>query len=241
MYKNCKCILLPAKEKSNIFLKSSGYLEYNIYHPLHGIKSMGWKYQHLYIISPEEEIKEGEWCIDKGNLGLQKCIEVTENGIRVTNSNSYYSSNSFNKVIASTDKLLISHNYSDVNRLEDIEDYIPSIPQQFIEEYIESYNQGNKIEDVMVEYEEHCCNINVNGGLQSPDCCHKSIFSLKINSDNTISIKKTKDSYTREEVIELCRKAVEKGISLKKLYTDDYLKYAKDFSYEFDKWIDKNL
>lgn len=55
--KKCKVIILPTQQQSSIFLKGSGLLEYNVHPPLHGVKELGWTYQHLYITS-DEQIKE---------------------------------------------------------------------------------------------------------------------------------------------------------------------------------------
>ena len=59
-YINAKVVTLATDNESLVFLKGSGLLEYNLYPPLHGIRNLGWKYQHLYITS-NEEIKEGDW------------------------------------------------------------------------------------------------------------------------------------------------------------------------------------
>ena len=78
---------------------------------------------------------------------------------------------------------------------------LPQPSQQFIQKYIEEYNRGNIITDVLVEYElisneEYFLNtINPDENVPYFD------EDLKINPKyNTISIKKVKDSYTKEEV-----------------------------------------
>ena len=50
---------------------------------------------------------------------------------------------------------------------------------------------------------------------------------LKLNTDNTVNIKSIKDSWSREEVIELCKKAIIAG------------SYSSTF--EFDKWIENEI
>ena len=106
---------------------------------------------------------------------------------------------------------------------------LPQPSQQFIQKYIEEYNKGNIITDVLVEYE-----IKSNAGLGHNEWVYlqhiegkryvpikieannQDIYqlgkedtfedyelecNLKVNlTDNTITIKKAKDSYTREEV-----------------------------------------
>ena len=58
----------------------------------------------------------------------------------------------------------------------------------------------------------------------------KKQSELKLNSNNCISIQSTKDSYTREEVIQLLKKYDEEFVTTKKLS-----------SLCFDKWIEENL
>lgn len=174
MYKKCKVVILPTEKKSGTIKIE------NLLFTDKGLNFEKQIYQHFYIISLEEEIKEGDWYIrmDNSYQGrinpklLQKSFE------KAKDSDIYFE----RKVIASTDLSL----------------NLPQPSQSFIEEYIT--NKGNLITDVMVEYEESCCDIKVNGGLYSPDCCHKHILCLKINSDNIITIKRVKDSWSREEV-----------------------------------------
>jgi hypothetical protein len=83
--------------------------------------------QHLYIIS-DEEIKVGDWCIDKNN-----CIYKQETDkIFQTFTNS-------NKIITTTDKSL----------------ELPEPSPEFIDKFIREYNKGNVIEEVMVEYDAY--------------------------------------------------------------------------------------
>jgi hypothetical protein len=79
--------------------------------------------------------------------------------------------------------------------------YISKPSQQFILEYIESYNKGEIITDILVEYESYTKgNLYGNPMLIKPVVLNK----LKVNSkDNTITIKGIKDSWSREEVFVL--------------------------------------
>ena len=146
--------------------------------------------QHLYIIS-DDEIKEGDWFI---NL-LDNSIHQATNWIYVSTCK---------KIIATTDTSLkitctnCPNNFSEC--LKCTNDKLPQPSQQFIERFIESYNAGQVIDDVLVEYElsyeaskiiEHHIN---------------KIPKLKVDKNNTITIKKLKDSWNREEVIALLNK-----------------------------------
>ena len=139
----------------------------------------------------------------------------------INHKNKYYlkTKNGYKEILSSTDTSLAL--------------FRPS--QQFIEEFIEEYNQENIITDVLVEYEnkfdgkEYVDELDAYGYDKV-----KSI--LKINrKDNNITIKIAKDSWSREEVIEFANKVKEycengwKSDSLHRVF------------FEWDKWIEENL
>ena len=101
----------------------------------------------------------------------------------------------YREVLATTDETLyLTFN----NGKTDLKFVLPQPSQQFIEKYIEEYNKGNIITDVLVEYES-----DFNSCFCTKDICNGNNCpkKLKINpKDNTITIKKIKDSYSREEV-----------------------------------------
>ena len=176
--------------------------------------------QHLYIIS-DDEIKEGDWYLTPKNT-LCKCIKKDNKYVYSLEGGS---STDCKKIIASTDTSLtwIEHDDS-VPYPKGTQYRLPQPSLQFIEKYIEEYNKGNMITDVLVEYE-----IKSNAGLGHNEWVYlqhiegkryipvkieanihqdtyelgkEDIFedfevetNLKINQkDNTITIKKIKDS-----------------------------------------------
>ena len=190
MWENVNCIILSTNKKvhdtymvDNLeFHYNDKKLSYN------GIE------QNLYIISLDEEIKEGDWCINDNldTLYQSDWKDDTAN---------------WNKVIATTDILFTPI-------VDMINPYVPQIPQQFIEEYIVEYNKGNVIEDVEVEYDAYnlCCNCNKRTNTKYPECEHcqcedtyaSDTYVIKISKDNFISIRRKETKlYTREEVINL--------------------------------------
>lgn len=189
-----------------------------------------FKHQHLYIIS-DDEIKEGDWFINDLNQ-IKKCTSRDTEGYIDFEGGFNTKPSSCKKIIATTDSSLWrpSHKYaSDVILL-------PQPSQQFIEKFIEEYNRGNVITDVLIEYElisnEEYFGNTVNPDYDVPYFDEK----LKINpKDNTITIKKVKDSWSREEVIEFGNKVKEyckngwKSDSLHRVF------------FEWDKWIEENL
>ena len=70
---------------------------------------------------------------------------------------------------------------------------LPQPSRQFIEKYIEEYNKDNIITDVLVEYE-----------YLLDDRTVLPYWNLKVNTkDNTITIKKLKETYTKEELCQI--------------------------------------
>lgn len=147
------------------------------------------KNQHLYIIS-DEEIKEGDWCWNQYKGESEMCIGQVGKSWDT----------SMKKIIATTDELLGLGKFETqiVERWGKSRNQFPQPSQSFIEKYVEEYNKGNVITEVMVEY-GFIKGVGAEFGYKSSD-----IEVLKINpKDNTITIRKIKDSWNREEVIRL--------------------------------------
>jgi hypothetical protein len=221
MEKKCKVAILPTDKAENAILIFNGRNKFAEYHKqfftqqyLRSMGTDGCNSFHLYILS-DDEIKEGDWMI----------VTNTTNNV-ITGYNSpiiakydYASSNSCLKIIATTDSSLTDgclnniplSDHTCVNKKP-----LPFIPQSFIDKYVSEYNKGNMIEEVIVEYEEFMTDIVIG----------KSEQVLKLNPDDTINIISIKDSWTREEVIELMSKSFDRGVSRK----------------SFDQiWIENNL
>ena len=178
--------------------------------------------QHLYITS-DEEINEGDWCYNS----KRKSIEL---GKYMIGTNEFIFCK---KIIATTDTSL--------RRMGDdgIVDIalgleISYIPESFIKYFIEEYNKGNVITDVLVEYEE----------VYQPYFENKEFhrnatkYQLKVNfKDNTITIKKVKDNWNREEV------DLEKSEFIHLFFSHHYTELSnKGITSEYiRKWIEENL
>lgn len=154
---------------------------------------------HLYIIS-DEEIKEGDWCLffwDGGQLGSDAPKQHDSSKEHVLNSG-------LRKVIATTDTSLKIKTYYEIEGDQLLSLSQPS--QSFIDKYITEYNKGNMITDVLVEYKETWEGVPGYPKAFKDAKMEDAILRLKINpKDNTITIKRIKDSWTREEVIQLIR------------------------------------
>jgi hypothetical protein len=200
--------------------------------------------QHLYIVS-DEEIKEDDYVLLPNT--------ITQ---RMSNSDmiDYLSSDSLatKKIIATTDTSLfingtLSYPYEESTAICKL----PQPSQSFIDKYIESYNKGNVITDVMVEYDLMYLNKRLGGTWQPfPDEfieVHEKKYVLKINPDNTINIQMKKDSWTREELTDRCKKILWDYIKYEdKLKGTDYfggisITFEKYENTNIDKWIEQNL
>lgn len=211
-FKRAKVIMLPTDKESKLYINNSNrlvtILTSNINLTLKPI------YQHLYIIS-DDEIKDDDWKYDDT---FHK--EITQ--VKNINSVSKYDK----KIITTTDTSLtitiIPTGFkSGVGALSHSKQInLPQPSQQFIERYIESYNKGEVITDVLVEYE------SFTKAIDDFNNNHKLSWKLKINpKDNTIIIKESKDSWNREEVFTLL----------------NTFNNAKVESPNIVKWIEENL
>jgi hypothetical protein len=208
----------------------------------------------LYIVS-DDEIKEGDWCYDIHNYRPVRYSHRVS-GLYFVRSTKYtkesdgYSveRSQLKKIIATTDTSLdcgkalhgdFCLNYIDKSikfqRGEYLKSHkiLPQPSQQFIEKFVESY-KGEVITDVLVAYEEYS------------DIYDKSFLEegytvgiaprklrLKVNpKDNTITIKKLKDSWNRDEVISLMRLSIQEGLRLEA---------ECDINFNIEQWIKEKL
>lgn len=241
-FKRAEVVMLPTNEKPEerigyfkdvLNLNNSKYHKsLELFRSIDGINIPNP--HHLYIIS-DDEPKLDEWGINTKNNVLFKSKGFSSDD---------YSKKYFKKIIATTDTSLLINigRYNDQNGK--ILQQLPQLSQQFIEKYIEEYNKGNIITDVLVEYENiiinqcNCqCHKKGNFILHSMPCCYpNNIENLKINpKDNTINIKELKDSWNGEEVKKLLSKLL---FDVENPKTIAQIKECQQF---MDKWIQKNL
>ena len=103
----------------------------------------------------------------------------------------------------------------------------PKPSQLFIDEWVFEYNHGKQIENVLVEYVDNG-EEDWLGDDHTVGPFWNEKLELKINpKDNTITIRKIKSEWSKEEVIEICRKAFQ------------HTTYTSIF--DFDEWIESNL
>lgn len=223
MWKPGKVVMLPTKDyKAPIFIGDrDNFLISTKWREETKQWFFRYLFQHLYIVS-DEEIKEGDWCFD----------HFTQTVIQFDGKYNDYIQDYFHKIIATTDLLLISNEFSSAAPI-----YLPQPPQSFIDKYILEYNKGNVITDVMVEYES--IGRMKSGGIET----HITEL-LKINPDNTINIQQIKDSYTREEMELAFNAGRSYGyVECAKGYGVDFPEGTPESSKPqlFDKWIEQKF
>lgn len=185
--KQCKVVMLVTENSSSIYLKPQGnnLVIVTEKRALAYARSLNFPKQHLYILS-DEEIQEGDWCI--ANYYNEDFYLVQAKNIALGNvehgQQLMFPFNSMThevrfckKIIATTDTSL----------------GLPQPSQSFINRYIEEYNKGSVIEDVLVEYSNEWIGKEY---VDEQDAYGYDKFELqlKVDSDNTITIKKVKDS-----------------------------------------------
>lgn len=241
-YYPAKVIMLPAKEKAEI--NSKVIAGYNGTAIINGIDwnnklSYGTKVceptvqmtnYHLYLIADDK--------IRIGDRYLVKCFGEKYG----------YTKESLGKLEAGQEQLAIKHDAKKVIVSTNTSLGLPSLSEGFISKYIESYNKGEMITDVMVEVHtagvwearnSHGINgrrcvvcYTTNAIKDSYDC--KCGYTLKVDKSNSVTIRKVKDTWTREEVIELCSSAFHTGNRA----TD--MTGSIDYAF-LDKFIEENL
>lgn len=223
-YKKCKVVMLSINEKADhksLLLCKDNSLRI----PVTGaearrLENAGFvKPQHLYILS-DEKIKEGDWCI---------MLDSFENVFSIpqhyTNPKTQHLNKGLRKIIACTDDSLRIGELKEGGRIE----HLPQPSQSFIEYFIEEYNKGNIITDVMVEHVDNGEEDWIGDDYTGEPFWNEKI-EPKINSkDNTINIKPitSESEIVGEKIVEYCKqyegtnkyndvlKAIEFGYKLK--------------------------
>jgi len=174
-----------------------------------------WTGQHLYILS-DEEIKEGDWFVS----GNGKLWQYNSSNQTVPDLGS-------KKVIASTDKSIHGGDNPNVK----ISQHMPELSEGFIKKYIERYNAGNPLTEVMVEYDFN----PTMGELQG--LSNENIYKLKVRPNNTIITTAVEEpSFTKEDML----KAFQAGINWGVTYSTWFTPTIADDEAQFNKFIEEN-
>jgi hypothetical protein len=204
-FKRTKVVMLPTNEKAPLILGTSknGKLAISNSSICNGAYIQN---QHLHFLS-DDEIKEGDWVYRFNSKDIFKAdsflIHLIEKG----------STENCKKIIATTGKNLMWLDKSEKNpelaRPNGLWKCLPQPSEGFIQKFVDSYNSGKPITEVDVEYEKIKQALSVipkktKNGTDYTEVEWEFQETLKVNpKDNTITIKKVKDSWSREEVINL--------------------------------------
>ena len=214
-FKHAQVIILPTQEKgkhSDLIINPTTEQLFRFEH-----QNCTELSNHLYIIS-DDNIEVGDYVY---NIKFNDIYQITHSKESIVFNTEKY--NYIKKVIATTNKHLaqpkkvisrdkIGNIYNTI--------FLPQPSDSFIQKYIESYNQGKIITDVLVEYEFK----------GQPNFYGE--FNLKINDKfNTITIKEIKNSYSTKEVEVLLFNFAEEGALLG----------TKENMRTFNKFIKNNL
>ena len=233
MKKKCKIVLIPTDRKTILMIntRDENRLESTPnYHDSAVFNRLSKIPQHLFILSPDEDIKINDWIYNEINKSIV-LVDCQANADLANATNYRW------KIITTTDPLLCNQDdeYSKVKNL-------PLIPTTYLQEYIKDYNNGVIPTEVEVEYEEcewkakmpidFLNHIDITQGLPIIAGTKEATkWNLKL-SPNGIVINKIKDSWTREEVEDLIRRAL--------IYSDPI--WGGELHTElFNDWIQINL
>ena len=201
---------------------------------------------HLYIVT-DDEIKEDDWCILIGDCGGVMSTPQQWLGKGVLNDG-------LRKIIATTDPELSEINQCDgcqkglliddgIHRDEQMfgiactKNRYKQLPQPS-KAFIEEHCKVGGIDEVEVEYEpvgenDGVCNKNEHGCICGGNPCYaKTFVQPKVDSHNTITIHPIEDSWSREEVEQIARKAFDKGVDVDE---------CEDVEAYWKAWIKENL
>lgn len=189
MFKKCKVVMLPTNEKVGIIWKTDQKLIYtnnNI-----RVAKEEFSAQHLYILS-DDEIEEGDWYENNGVIFIADARFDEGNNPNQIKYNK--------KIIATTDDSLYRVEWDLASPRPAIKRVrLPQLSKSFIENYATAYNAGKAITDVMVEY-GYIINKSMGHFHQTRE------YFLKVNRNNTITIRSAKDSWSRKEVLDIIDK-----------------------------------
>ena len=180
-------VMLPTESNSFICLKENLLINANDGGCKLGYNPPNWLTQHIYICSADE-IKEGDWVTNGTQIAQVNCLTIDD-------PNKHLHS----KVIASTDPSL----------------NLPTASEAFIQKYIEKYNAGTTITDVMVEYEVVFLPANALPSQQQ----HVEQPKLR---NNELIVTKVKDSWSRDEVIAVHIEIMKLGLIHEQRWKDGY-------------------
>jgi hypothetical protein len=185
-YQECGVVMIPTENMTGIVLHGTGIdplYEINtnkgMVESLNAVQNIGGICQHLYILS-NEEIKIRDWCIMLDSFG-----NVFSNPQQYTNPETQHLNKGLRKIVATTDSSL---GYTDL-RVSPVPNFcdLPQIPRPFIQYFIEEYNQGNIVKEVLIEIEKTNFKPDFSIGYHEPGSYNYK-WKIKVDQDNKVNI-----------------------------------------------------
>lgn len=169
------------------------------------IEPQSYKDKYNLHIFNDEPIEIGDWVIkfiNKEPSFIEQVLKIEENFLYHKHSIGCDRVYNYKKIIASTESLPIN---SEDTKFK----FLAKPTQSFLEKYIIEFNKGKVIYNILINYKKKYIGRNENEHPFDSWIC-KDI--LKINpKDNTVTIKKAKENYTRDEVISIIKKIYNNG------------------------------
>lgn len=199
----------------------------------HDISVLSYWTPHDIYFTNDEEIKEGDWCINKNGDTLYHIKTILSNIDDRVN---------WSKVVATTNpelQWIQSYSYGDKGK----NGIVAKIPLDFVEVFVKAYNEGTPIKEVMVE---------IIDWTDKPKSLHHTMEESTWGSNNVGKLKLTPDGsvithfveeklYTLQEISDL----------LETEAYDNYLLYLLDNNkcsdkrsknyVSFKNWFNKNI
>lgn len=183
--------------------------------------------QHLYVYT-KDKIEELDWFLINGCL-VRQCAKRTKTTVIDTIGGEHHES-VCDKIVCTTDTLY-------KNATQNLYVTVAHLPIEFILKFVEYYNKGEVISEVVLEYEDAFKGYQTWIEKIDTPPFHGNL-KLKLLKELTYKpIKTSKPLWTFEEVEEIVRKAF-------LLYKADYTGYPELIESSKEKenaWINKNL
>ena len=180
-------VMLPTQEGSYLSKRRNGKLEYYYCPETSYVTDSEYTNQHLYVLGGDS-IRAGEPYMWMDNKAISTA--TTNDLIHLSK---HLKEGHIKPILATTDREL--YNRIPMNGGHFLNASLPKLRDSFVSKFMEQYNKGNVLTDVMVEYEDDL----------NQDDYDKDGFAAKcrLKLDNgCIITHKVQNSFTREEMLE---------------------------------------
>lgn len=213
-FRKAIAVLLPAKNLTDIkegtlmLHKSYDHNHLKLFSYSQSKNDASWIPYNLHIYLDKEIVNKGKTtavCLDE--------VDITPNDAIVFNVGNCHGCR---EIIVSTDTALTDASVHKMNL-------------DFLQYFINAYNQNDVVKEVEVEYEE----IMGDEGLLAVTFGEDD-YRIKVDSNDTAHVKRAKNNYTRKEVVELLHESMEATVT-------SHPAFREIFRKQLNEWIKKRL